>query len=144
MKKILMVISTLCLLINLLVLISFAAVETISWGSQSFWDEKFAEITGPSGTHTVVDHTFDNVGFTYIYADCINQNATFVVKIQKGHLFGLYYTTEATANCNQFRQNIEWGFGGNYGSGKYKFKLIPINNNSSQITIQDFYSKADP
>jgi len=28
--------------------------------------------------------------------------------------------------------------------GKYKFKLIPINNNYSLITIQDFYSKADP
>jgi hypothetical protein len=153
MKKAITIVLLAYLLISLFAFIGYAATETIEWGYQFFSQgTSLAKIDVGNSVITEVTHTFDNVGYTYLNATCSQTGAFFSVTIQKKGFLGIWFDQQ-TFNNTHFGYNIEWGAGGNYGSGKYRFQLTPYNNqvalsggtiSYAPILIQDFYSKSNP
>ncbi len=154
MRKLLAVFASVIISLSLFVLVAFASQEVIEWGSQYLFDEpQYAKITANGSTYTEVSHSFNSVGFTYINAECEYSGASFITRMQKKGFLGIWSTT-LTSNCTHLNTSVEWGLGGEYGKGKYRFELEPQNNfvpNANglggtryAINIQKFYSKSDP
>lgn len=149
MKIIGVIISFIVLLSCVFTLVAFAANETTSWGSQWMMNEsKLANIDGDENS-TTVHHNFDSVGYTYIHASCDKSDATFTTTIQKQGFLGIW-SDKITGNA-VMNSTAEWGLGGEFGSGKYRFWLNPYNTTVELgnggigyyiINIDQFFSKS--
>ena len=151
MKKVSFVLALVILLSAFFTLFSFAAFEVTEWGAQSLnVNAVYAKLSDTDG-ETTVNHNFESVGFTYIYAKCSKESAYFTVSKQKKGFLGVW-SEKSKSNCPHMNTYVEWGYGNASGKGTYRFELTPCDNVESNgggiriygITIKEFYSKSSP
>ena len=135
------------LLSSILVITSFAASETITWGAQPTftYNAIYAKLYGTSDDYSEVYHNFDSVGYTYKNATCGKEDSQIRFHIEKRGFLGIW-GEKSTSIGPVENPTIEYGYGGSYGEGTYRFKLTPINNSVGTtfyaIKVNEFFSKA--
>lgn len=143
MKKTFLGLSIIVLLFSIFCIAVCAASQEVEWGAQELDGAPKYTVDHETGATTVY-HNFENVGYTYINAQCSDPTASFTTRMDKRNAIGIWdpkLTATGTINST-----VEYGLGGNYGNGTYRFYLTPKNSNGDSegvyIYIHQFFSKS--
>ncbi len=149
MKKFCLVLCIITLFTCVFTVTSFAASEKHDWGRQSIYTEaEYATWDNDGEEETTRKMEYDNVGYTYINASCAYSGASFTTTIQKRGF--LWIWSDKMVSNGVINSTVEYGQGGDYGSGTYRFLLTPSNTTYpsgngmglSPINFQNFYSNS--